>query len=379
MEAARAAHRQGAAVLVGHCDDGLAVPYQPFAEVMAKAVRHLPAADLASLLGGRGGELVRLVPDLAELSSTVPVPLSSDPETDRYRMFEATGHALSALARRAPVVLVLDDLHWATKPTLLLLRHLTTRVDPMPLLIVGTYRDTEVGESHPVTDVLGERMPDVTRIRLTGLGEDDVRGFVEALDGGDTATSARRARSLYDVSAGNALFMREMARHLDESGSGDAGSGDVPESVREVVRRRLSRLSATTNRLLSVASVVGAEYELDVIQVAVGFDEDSVLSGLEEATQAGLVADVAGPRLRQRFTHALVRDVLYDELSAGRRAQLHRRGAPTTCPSWPATSRRRRPSAGRRRRWPTRPGPATRPSPSWPTTMPPATSARAST
>ena len=330
MEAARAAHSHGAAVLVGHCDDGLAVPYQPFAEAMAKAVRQLPAEDLAPLLGGRGGELVRLVPDLAELSSTVPVPLSSDPETDRYRMFEATGHALSALARRAPVVLVLDDLHWATKPTLLLLRHVTTRVEPMPLLIVGTYRDTEVGESHPVTDVLGERMADVTRIRLTGLGEDDVRGFVEALNGGDDTTSARRARSLYDVSAGNALFMREMARHLDESGSGDAasgdaGAGDVPESIREVVRRRLSRLSATTNRLLSVASVVGTQYELDVVQVAVGFDEDSVLSGLEEAIHAGLVADVGGPTLRQRFTHALVRDVLYDELSAGRRAQLHRR------------------------------------------------------
>ncbi len=122
--------------------------------------------------------------------------------------------------------------------------------------------------------------------------------------------------------------MREMVRHLDESASGDPGSvefGDVPDSVRDVVRRRLSRLSATTNRLLSVASVVGTEYELGVVQVAVGFDEDSVLSALEEATRAGLVADVAGWALRQRFTHGLVRDVLYDELSPGRRAQLHRR------------------------------------------------------
>ncbi len=183
MEAARAAHGQGAAVLVGHCDDGLAVPYQPFAEAMARAVRHLPAEDLAYLLGGRGGELVRLVPDLADLSPSVPVPLSSDPETDRYRLFEAIGHALSALARRAPVVLVLDDLHWATKPTLLLLRHVLTRVDPMPLLIVGTYRDTEVDGSHPLSDVLGERMAEVTRVRLGRLSEDDVRGFVEALDG----------------------------------------------------------------------------------------------------------------------------------------------------------------------------------------------------
>ncbi len=322
MEAARTAHRQGAGVLVGRCDDGLAVPYQPFAEAMAKAVRHLPAEDLTSLLGGRGGELVRLVPELADLAPSVPVPLSSDPETDRYRMFEATGQALAALARRAPVVLVLDDLHWATRPTLLLLRHVITKVDGMPLLVIGTYRDTEVDEGHPLTEVLGGRMADVTRIRLSGLGVEDVRAFIQAVD---ASTTAQRALSLHDVSAGNALFMREMLRHLDESGFDESRPGDVPDSIKEVVRRRLSRLSAATNRLLSVASVIGTEYDLAVLQAAVGFDEDSALSGLEEAIHAGLVAEVAGPTLRQRFTHGLVRDVLYDELSAGRRAQLHRR------------------------------------------------------
>ena len=334
MEHARRAHQEGADILVGRCDEDLAVPYQPFAEAMEKAVRQLQPAELASLLGGRGRELVRLVPDLADLvpaeraASQSGPATSSDPETERYRLFDAVGRALAGLCGRAPLVLILDDLHWATAPTLLLLRHLVTRSEPMPLLAIGTYRHTEVDEHHPLAEVLGEpgRLPNVTRIVLGGLDEDAVHGFVRAAAGRDAsaAESQRLARSIHGGTAGNPLFMREMVRHVEESGH---ARDDVPEGVREVVRRRLHRLSDTTNRLLVAASVIGAEYDLGVLQGAVGFEEEAVLTGLEEAVSAGLVADVTGPGLRQRFTHALVRATLYEGLTAARRAQLHRRVA----------------------------------------------------
>ena len=328
MEHARRAHEEGAGVLLGRCDEDLAVPYQPFAEAMERAVRQLHPAELAGLLGRRGGELVRLLPDLADLAPAVAAPWSSDPETERFRLFDAVGRALATLSRHAPLVLVLDDLHWATAPTLLLLRHLVTRLEPMPVLVVGTYRHTEVDDRHPLAEVLGEagRLPNVTRIVLGGLDEEAVHGFVRAVVGPGVSDVERDllARSVHSGTAGNPLFMREMVRHVEESGHpGD----DVPEGVRDVVRRRLLRLSESTNRLLVVASVIGAEYDLDVLQGAVGLDEEAVLSGLEEAVRAGLVADAVGPGLRQRFTHALVRATLYDGLTAPRRAQLHRRVA----------------------------------------------------
>jgi len=324
MEHARRAHREGADVLVGRCDEDLAVPYQPFAEALSRAVRQLPADELASLLGTRGAELVRLVPDLADLVPDLRPPPPSDPETERYRLFDAVAGALATLSRHAPVVLVLDDLHWATAPTLLLLRHLVTRSEPMPVLAIGTYRHTEVDDGHPLAEVLGEpgRLPNVTRVVLRGLDEEAVHGFVRAVTG--RVGSEGLARSIHSGTAGNPLFMREMLRHVEESGPDGA---DVPEGVRDVVRRRLHRLSDTTNRLLVVASVIGSEYDLAVLQGAVGFDEEAVLAGLEEAVSAGLVADVAGPGLRQRFTHALVRATLYDGLTAARRAQVHRRVA----------------------------------------------------
>ncbi len=331
MEHARIAHREGADVLVGRCDEDLAVPYQPFAEALSRAIRQVPPDELPSLLGGQGGELVRLVPDLADLVPDLPRPVSSDPETDRFRLFDAVAGALARLSRRAPLVLVLDDLHWATAPTLLLLRHVVTRSEPMAVLAIGTYRHTEVDDHHPLAEVLGEpgRLPHVTRIVLGGLDEDAVHGFVRAVTGRDE--SAPLARSIHTGTAGNPLFMREMVRHVEESGEATAPteSLDVPEGVRDVVRRRVHRLSGTTNRLLLVASVIGSEYDLAVLQGAAGFDEEVVLAGVEEAVEAGLVVDIAGPGpgLRQRFTHALVRAALYDGLTAARRGQLHRRVA----------------------------------------------------
>jgi len=326
LELARSVHGEGARVLVGHCDEELAVPYQPFAEALARALPTLGADELEACLAGRAGELVRLVPELADLVDDLPAPVPSDPETERYRLFEAVARTLAALSRQAPALVVLDDLHWAAKPTVLLLRHLVMRTESMPLLVLGTYRDTEApGPLELVRD--SER---VRRLPLSGLDEAAVREFVGALAGERLGTVEEGlARSIHAGTAGNPFFIGEVMRNLADIGGPLAEwsleATGVPEGVRSVVRRRLARLSEATNQLLAVAAVIGGHYHLDVLRVAAGVDEDTVLGGLDEALAAGLVAEAPGSALRQRFTHALVRATLYDGLSAARRALLHRR------------------------------------------------------
>jgi len=321
LEAARAAYAGGATVLVGHCDEDLAAPYQPFAEAIGWAARRLAPGALAGALGGAGAELVRLVPDLAELLPGLPAPLGTDPETGRYRMFDAVGRFLATLAASSPVVLLLDDLHWATAPTLLLLRHLVARGEPMPLLVLGTYRDTEVDDGHPFAQVLGEpgRLRGATRLPVGGLDPAAVQGLVEAVLGPDSEL----APSIHGGTAGNALFVGEVVRHLREAGAGEPL--DVPEGVRDVVGRRLARLPAAAGALLATAAVIGPEFELAVLRGALDLDEDQAVAALDQAVRAGLVAEPGGGDRRYRFTHALVRSAVYDGLGSARRAQLHRR------------------------------------------------------
>ncbi|HEV8628500.1 MAG TPA: adenylate/guanylate cyclase domain-containing protein, partial [Acidimicrobiia bacterium] len=157
----------GGVVLAGRCDEDLGVPYQPFVE----ALRHYVTRAPERRLGRHPGELARLLPDLAQFVDGLPEPLRSDPETERYRLFDAVAAWLSDLSAEAPVLLVLDDLHWAAKPTLQLLRHVLRFSEPLRLLVVATYRDSDIGRGHPLGDLLAELRRDgqVERLALSGL------------------------------------------------------------------------------------------------------------------------------------------------------------------------------------------------------------------
>ncbi|HVF13008.1 MAG TPA: BTAD domain-containing putative transcriptional regulator [Acidimicrobiales bacterium] len=330
LEMARRGHRRGANVLMGRCDEDLAVPYQPFAEVFQQLARSWPPEDLRRLLGAQGGELVPISPELGERVPGLGPPVVSDPETQRYRMFQASASVLSNIAQRAPLVLVVDDLHWAAPMTISLLRHVVSRSEPNRLLVLGTYRHTDVPEHHPLVDLRAERTGPtrVTTMALEGLDEGAVERFVDAVVGHQIdGAAAALARSIHSGTAGNALFVREVVRHVAESGQLEAATGGqlvVPPGVRDVVGRRLSRLTHQAHRVLTTAAVMGTEYDLAALRTAVDLDEEAFLSGVEEAVAAGLIVEVPGPVLRQRFTHVLVRSVVYDGLTAARRAQLHR-------------------------------------------------------
>ena len=338
-EIARAAHDEGATVLYGRCDEDLGVPYQPFVEALRPYVTNCPADDLALQIAPHGGDLARLVPQIAERVPNLSEALRADPETERYRLFDAIGSFLTKVGSAQPVVLVLDDLHWAAKPTLLLLRHISQADWSSPLLVLGTYRETDLSRTHPLAEMLADlrRAGDAERIMLHGLDLEEVEEFVTVAAGHELDHEGDRlVRLLHDETEGNPFFMGQVLRHLVESGAIVERDGrwlagarpdeiGIPEGVREVVGRRLARLKPATNEVLAAAAVVGREFDHDVLTGVADVDSEAVLDALEEAEQARLVASGERRGGRYSFVHALVRSTLYDEIPTTRRLRLHRR------------------------------------------------------
>lgn len=260
-EWSRQAYDDGAIVIYGRCDEDLGAPYQPFAEALRALV---PALGAAGLRGLRGVEaLLPLVPGLCDVLPDLTAPPRADPDTERYALFDAVVAMLKVAATGAPVVLILDDLHWAAKPTLLLMRHLLRFGDQARVQIIGTYRSTDLDRSHPLAAMLADLHRDGTasRLNLGGLDEDDVTCYV-AESGYDDEDLAR---ALASVTGGNPFFLIEALRHVDESG-GHWDANTLPQGVREAVSRRLSRLPEETNKALAAAAVVGSRFAVELVE-----------------------------------------------------------------------------------------------------------------
>lgn len=315
----RQAHEQGAVVLYGRSDEDLGAPYQPFAEALRALV---PCLGSSRLRGTRGVEaLLPLVPGLADVLPDLAPPPRGDPDTERYALFDAVVALLGIASAEAPIVLVLDDLHWAAKPTLLLLRHLLRFGEHARVQIVGTYRSTDLDRSHPLAAMLADLHRDgsANRIALNGLDEEDVSAYVAEAGYDDEEL----ARALASVTGGNPFFLIEALRHVDESG-GHWDPSTLPQGVREAVSRRLSRLPAETNKALAAAAVVGSRFALDLVEQVVGHD---LVDGFDEASQVGILVEEPGGWYR--FNHAIVRQSLLAELASVRRMRLHQRIATT--------------------------------------------------
>lgn len=336
-ELVRQVHAEGATVLWGRCDEEGGIPYQPFVEALGAYSAAVPTDRLLAELGPLGGEVSRLLPDLGDRVAGLAAPSHNDPEMDRYRLFEAVSEFLGEMSQTRPVVLVLDDLHWSDKPSLLLLRHLVRSPTPMRLLVLGTYRDTDLDRRHPLADALAELRRDAsaTRLDLHGLDRAGVDAFFEAAAGHDLDEAALAlAATVHDESQGNPFFIGEVLRHLVETGqivtrdgrwTAERSLGDigVPEGIREVVGRRLSRLSDDANQALTIGAVVGAEFDLATVQASGGPSGDSLLDALDEASAAAIVHEVDGRPGRYAFAHALVRSTIYEELPSNQRVRTH--------------------------------------------------------
>jgi class 3 adenylate cyclase/tetratricopeptide (TPR) repeat protein len=325
---ARARARAARAVW-GRCFEGEGAPaYWPWIQLLRAHATTRSTTALRAELGPGATDVAQLLPEVAEAIPDLEPPLSLDPETARFRLFDAVASFLRRAARETGLVVVLDDLHWADRSSLLLLEFVARVLAESRLLLVGTYRDVEVSRHHPLSDTLAEliRQPVTSRLVLRGLSEAEVARCIAAVTG--TEPTPEVVAAVHSQSEGNPFFVGEIARLLvSEDRLGADGHLDltIPEGVREVVDRRLNRLTESCNGVLAVAAVEGRDFDLSVVSQAAGLPASEVLETLDEAVDAHLVTEAGSGPGRYRFAHALVREVVYAGLRVTERVRLHHR------------------------------------------------------
>ncbi|HWE55206.1 MAG TPA: AAA family ATPase [Acidimicrobiales bacterium] len=343
VQAVRNWHAGGASVGVGYCDEELTMPYAPVSGALDHLVRHAPAHVLAAHVARHGAAAAHLVPALTGRVD-VPGPAhGAEPETERYLGFAAAADLLASLGEDSPVVLLLEDLHWADAGTLTFLRHLAANAVGARMVVLVTFRDSEVSPGHPLHETLAalRRLEGVTRLPLTGLATGDVRELVSERAGGnlDGVQSDAVARQLADETAGNPFYLCELLDHLAETGrlvplvgpapslSAADGSLELPESIREVIGARINRLGPGASDVLTVAAVIGNQFELETLESASRQAPNEVLQVLERARAASLLREVPDRLGTYAFSHALVAHTLLQGAGATRRARLHQQVA----------------------------------------------------
>jgi DNA-binding SARP family transcriptional activator len=336
-ELARAVEGEHALVLWGRCDEEPVAPFQPFAEALGRYFHAESADRISRMPNWQLTELSRLVLRLREYATPFEGD-AGDPESNRFRFFEAVTATLSELAGTGSLLLVVDDLHFADQPTLLLLRHIVRNIDRAKLGIVGMYIDTEVPFGHPLRQALADLRSDrsVETVHLRGLSEDGVEELVRGWPNVPVDLVPR----LFKLTDGNPLFLEEMlgqfsGRDIEHAG----GHGDTsvpvdlepPEAIRELVARRVSRLPESVIYLLQAAAVAGQECEASVVAEAAELSPDQELDAFDQAEESRLLRRVGGlVRDRYTFTHGLVREAIYGELLRGRRVRYHHKIALAT-------------------------------------------------
>jgi class 3 adenylate cyclase/tetratricopeptide (TPR) repeat protein len=334
MAVARAAHDSGATVLFGGCREDFAMPYQPWTEALTFCAEEA-SVELLERVRPDAHLLGRLAPAFSDGRRGEAIS-----EPDQYLLYGAVDRWLSALEVDAPVVIVLDDLQWADRASILLMRHLLVRPDRGRTLFIGTYRDAEINAGDPLADLLAasHREQGIDRVVLAGLSADDLVELMEVLAGHDLPDEGiELAHLLREETNGNPFFVGEMLQHLAETGviergsdgrwfaTADLASLGFPASIREVVGQRVARLDDRTGQLLTYGAVVGREFDLEVVAHVADTPLDDLIDAVDPAIRASIVTEV-GPG-RFAFVHALVQHTLYGGVSETRRARLHRRVA----------------------------------------------------
>jgi DNA-binding winged helix-turn-helix (wHTH) protein/tetratricopeptide (TPR) repeat protein len=335
-ELARLAQESAMAVLLGHCSEqDKPVPYLPFVEVLENCLEGAAGVPtrLRMMLKDCGPELSRIVPKLKRLVRDLAPPLKLPPEQARRHLFNSVCDFIARLALEKPILLILEDLHWADAATLSLLAHLANRLTELPVALVVTFRDAEADVTPALAKTLEGliRERDATRISLKGLAIEQVGLMIKGLSNKEPPPDV--VDEIYAKTEGNPFFVKELVRHLAEENrlydeGGELRSGlkatefDVPKSVRLVVSRRLARLGESAQKMLEAAAVIGRSFSFEVLRAST--QSDRLLESVEAAENAGLVvSNVESSEARFEFCHELVRQTVLHGLSAPRRQQLH--------------------------------------------------------
>ena len=323
-------------VLWGRCHEQPGMPpYWPWIQVLRTYILNRDPEHLRVEVGVGGSAIAEILPEIREcLPDLKPGILPANPEQARFQLFDSITTFLKTISQSAPLVLVLDNLHWADKPSLLMLEYLAQESSDSHLMVIGTYRDVDLSRQHPLSETLGElsRARGFQRIPLRGMTQDEVARFIEA------STEIQPPDAFVEIvhshTEGNPLFVTELVRMLEQEGELSADNMSqgqllnfrIPEGVREVIGRRLNRLSDSCNQTLTVASAIGREFEFAQLdKLMEDFSEDQLFNYLEEAQAARIIEETSRSVGCYQFTHALIQQTLMDELSTSRRVRLSAR------------------------------------------------------
>ncbi|MDQ3962512.1 MAG: AAA family ATPase [Actinomycetota bacterium] len=335
-EIADDARKRECRVLVGRCyESEAAPPYIPFVEIIESAMREVAPETLRLALGDAAGEIAKIVPRLRTMFDDIPPPLELPPDQERRYLFNSLWEFIERAASARPLVLILDDVHWADESTLLAAEHISQRLRDIPALVLATYRDTELDVARPLARTLEVlvRQQHAHRISLKRLGEDSVRSMLHALSGQEPPPGL--VEVIYAETDGNPFFAEEVFKHLSEEGKLFNENGrwradleiselDVPEGVKLVIGRRLERLSESTRVALGIAALTGRRFEYRVVEAVGELEPDDLLDAMDEAERARLIVDEsAGGEAVFSFAHELIRQTLLTTTALPRRQRRH--------------------------------------------------------
>jgi len=334
------ARRRNMTALLGRCYEMEgAPPYIPFVEILEAAVRLFPLEALRSTMGESAPDVAKLMPELRQLFPDIPNPVELPPEQERRYLFNGMREFIGRAGRAQPLLLVLDDLHWADDSTMLLVQHIAQHLHEMPVLILGTYRDVELEVARPLARALDQlvRQRLAHDMSIKRLPEDGVAAMLRALSGQEPP--APLVQAIYGETEGNAFFVEEVFKYLAEEGRlFDAGGRflsdfrigelEVPRGVRLVIGRRLERVGEECRRVLTAAAVIGRGFSFELLEALGETGADAPLDAIDEAERAHLItATSAGLEARFTFAHELIRQTLVSGLSLPRRQRVHLRVA----------------------------------------------------
>ena len=308
-----------------------APPYWPWVQSLRAYIRSTAVDEARRDLGSGAADVAQMLPELRDLFPDLPPPPDSASDSARFQLFDSTVTLLRNIARARALVVALDDLHAADTPSILFLRFLASQMGDMRVLVVATYRDVELTPDHPLTSAIAEiaREPVARTIRLSGLPAEAVGEFIRST--ANVRPPDHVVAAVTRATKGNPLFVGEAVRLLSAEGrlteAADLSTLHVavPPGIRAVIARRIGYLGDGTAQALRLASVIGPEFDLDVLRQVGEYGQDDAADLLDEAVAANLLTHVAGVRGRYRFAHDLVRETLYEELSPSRRTRLHGR------------------------------------------------------
>ncbi len=323
------AREAGARVVFGQCHETLgSPPFWPWLQVLKALHESGDSALGASATIFEGMTAAQSVP-----TRNAPSTFSGGVGSEQFLLFNRITNLLAETAREQTLLIVLDDLHWADRSSLLLLTHLCRKLAEHAILIIGTYREMEVTRKHPLFESLGEigREAKLRRIGLKGLSAQEVSGFLQSSI--EQALPEEFLQTLYEKTEGNPLFVSEIVGILQQEISRldvEHIELEIPDGIQEVIGRRLNCLSEECNDTLARASVIGRRFNLRVLTMLLPeADQMHALKTLEEATGRGILRESEASVGEFQFSHVLIRDILYNELSLTKKILLHGKVADT--------------------------------------------------